>query len=217
MADSAPLTPRAAIASICGLREDEVTVFVEAGIMPKPLVAGRFDVPACCAAYIAHLKASRVPKLTSARELAIEFGVSEQLVHKMFRDGMPKAKRGNFDRTACWRWRLERCQSANSGDNSDLQEERRLLVVEQRRKARMEADAAERSLVPREEVEQGWMVLVGLVRSEMLALAGRLAGEVANVSSPAQARKIIDAESRRILNRLRGEFSTIVARLRSVS
>jgi hypothetical protein len=209
------ISTKSALSRICGLTEYAIDALARDGVIPAPQVKGQYDVPACLTAYIAHLRATRVPKLCSAEELAQEFGVAKITVLKATQEsGMPQHSRGLWDRVACWRHRVERAGSRTSAEATELQEERRKLLVEQRRRARVEADAAERIYVRRDEVEDGWKLLVGIFRAELLALPGRLAAEVSNVTTPAQVRQIIDVEARRVLDRLSSNLGALAGRLR---
>lgn len=60
----------------------------------------------------------------------------------------------------------------------------------------VEMDRAERSgsLVPAEQVEEGWIKIAAIIRARMLALPTKLAPRMATVRTAAEAREILDGE-----------------------
>lgn len=127
-------------------------------------------------------------------QLASIFGVSIMSVTNWRRAGMPRVRPNHWDLAACVQWRLGRIEAATTGDAS-LLEERRRLIVEQRRG--QEIDNAERlgELLPAAEVHMHLQALAKVVCGELDKLTD-VAHELVDVGDPAQARRILEAACR---------------------
>jgi phage terminase Nu1 subunit (DNA packaging protein) len=196
----AEITSRAALASLFGCSERQIDLYGSEGVIPKAS-NGVYDVPACVAALFRHLKENA--DVANATELADFFGVTPQSLYKWNKEGMPKLARGKFSKRDCARWYIQRWrEKAEGGEPKDLHDERRMLLREQRRRAQIERERLERSVVNRAEVEQGYNSLVSMFVSDLMTLPSHAAGKVIQAQSAAEAREILFADCRRIRGNL---------------
>ena len=209
------LSERETIARVCGITQGEVDGLLRDGIMPRPESGESPDVAECVRHYIQWYKDTSVPRFANADALGEFMEVSKAQVLKLYREGMPRVKRGRYDVKVCVVWYLDRLRSRVQGDiATGVKDERAKLVKEQTRRTRLEADKAERLQVPRDEVEDGYLEVAGVFKASLLAMAPRIASEIAGKTHESEIRKVIDAEAKRILGELSARFRAIASRLR---
>ncbi|MDP0492519.1 MAG: hypothetical protein Q7Q71_15845 [Verrucomicrobiota bacterium JB023] len=93
----------------------------------------------------------------------------------------------------------------NHPDKLDLDQERALKEREQRRKLERENAIAEGKLVDAAEVDAMNAEVDGIIRSNMLAILARMAGELAGLDEPRDVKLALDGAIRKSLAGLEGE------------
>jgi hypothetical protein len=203
----------AQLSHLFGITETSVAELYRAGIIPPP-TAGAYDVPKCIQAYIAHLRSTKF--LGSADELGKIMGIGAPGVRKLVREqDMPREARGLFDFSKAVPWYLDKWKRKAQGeDRGELSDERMLLVREQRLRATMERQLAERTMCRRDEVEAGWITLAGVVVAAFASMVARLAPVVVNLETPAEARALLKREERNVREQLAAEIRSLSSGLR---
>lgn len=87
---------------------------------------------------------------------------------------------------------------ADGKSGSNMAEEKRLLVIAQRKKIEQEIKERSRELVPLSEAQLAFNEAMVLIGSQLDGLPGRVAGELAGVTEPAEVRGLLFEETRRI-------------------
>jgi len=135
--------------------------------------------------------------IVSTAVLSCIFGVSTMSVTNWERDGMPRVGKNRWRVADCVKWRIGRVEAAVSGD-SDINEERRRLIVEQRRG--QEIDNAERmgDLLPADEVHTHMQALASSAAALLDSLPQRLAPRLVALSDPKVIMGVLKDECRQI-------------------
>ena len=133
----------------------------------------------------------------SRKALLHLFEISETHFQKLKAAGVFTAlDRGTYDlKEAIAGWLAYNCAGSV---NTDLTEERRLLTIAQRRRLELELEERKRELVPLADVGQTFNATMVLIGAQLDGLAGRMAGELAGISDPAEVRALLFDECRRI-------------------
>ncbi len=84
----------------------------------------------------------------------------------------------------------------------DIAEEKAKLTAAQARKAELEVEQLEKSLIPAQLVEETWVDYVSNVRAKLLGLPSRVAHQVITVDKYAEAELIIKEQVHEALNEL---------------
>jgi phage terminase Nu1 subunit (DNA packaging protein) len=193
------------LAEVFAITERQVKQYVDEGVFPNATKNG-YDVVSCVRGLKRHLEEQQF--ITNAAGVADFLNLTTPAVYKMQRQGMPRIKRGKYDIRECVRWDRERWRQRAQGSlDADHDEERRKLAVAQRRKAELEVGKLERSLIPLDEYNEDLNFLAGLVVSQLSALPGRLANEVAAAQDPGQARQILYKEVQTVRQILADELT----------
>jgi len=184
------------LANLFGISVRQVQVLASEGVIPKA-DKGVYNVPACVRDYVQHVKAKAL--ITNADGVAEFFDLTPAAIYKMAKEGMPRSKRGKYNLGECTRWYLDKWRAkVEGGEALDIHEERKALIIEQRRRAKLEADKMERTQIPVTEVADDFMAMAGAFVSHLNALPGRHANELASAEDPAEVRQLLLAECRAI-------------------
>ncbi|MBK1835023.1 hypothetical protein [Roseibacillus ishigakijimensis] len=97
---------------------------------------------------------------------------------------------------------------SDSPDKLDLDQERALKEREQRRKLERENALAEGKLVDAAEVDAMNAEVDGIIRSNMLAIPARMAGELAGIEEPREVQLALDQVIRKSLAALEGNLDS---------
>jgi hypothetical protein len=225
-----PKIPRRdALAALFGITENDVAKLVANRIIP-PARADGHDVPAAVSAYIAHLKAEArkaqeaynnndLKFVCNVEEAALVMGITAAGVRKLAREsGMPRDARGAYDLRKCVPWYLQMWKKKAQGDDiSDLAEERRLMLKEQRMMAEIERRTMEGTKIDRDEAREGWAMLAGMFVAALDALVAQVSPVIVHVESPAEARAILKGAANSIREELANELDRIESGLPGVS
>ena len=124
-------------------------------------------------------------------------GVQESHFQKLKAAGVFKAlDRGVYDlRTSIKSWVDYHVNGQTAGT---IQEEKRLLIIAQRKQIEQRTRVESRALIPLDEAQQTFNAAMVLIGAQMDGLAGRLAGELAGLTDPAEVRSVLFHEVRRI-------------------
>jgi len=87
---------------------------------------------------------------------------------------------------------------ADGKSGSNMAEEKRLLVIAQRKKIEQETRERSRELVPLADAQTAFSAAMVMIGSQLDGLPGRVAGEVAGLTEPAAVRSLLFEETRRI-------------------
>lgn len=193
---TSPTYTASSLAKLFGLSERRVTLLASEGIIPKATKSG-YDIVACVQAYVRYLENDAF--IVNAEGLADFLNLSTAMIYKLSKQGMPRLKRGKYDIKECARWYIESFRGKlEGGETSDVQDERRRLLAQQRRKATIEADLLEGQQIPIDKAAADITKIAGITASQLEALPGRLAYEVVNIQDPGEARQILLKECRKI-------------------
>jgi len=135
---------------------------------------------------------------TCSRKALIHLlGLSEAHFHKLKAAGVFHAlDRGVYDlKAAIAAWAK---YHADGRSGSDMAEEKRLLIIAQRKQIEQRTRVEQRELVPLAEAQSTFNAAMVLVGSQLDGLPGRVAGEVAGLEDPAAVRALLFDETRRI-------------------
>ncbi|MDX2095610.1 MAG: terminase small subunit, Nu1 [Alphaproteobacteria bacterium] len=105
------------------------------------------------------------------------FNLSERRVQQLAKDGViPKPEKGKYDLVGCVRGYIAFLQDRAFGKGIvpiDAQQERARLIKAQADKTELEVKMINRTLIPKNEVENGWSSLVVAFRSRLSGLPAR--------------------------------------------
>jgi hypothetical protein len=87
---------------------------------------------------------------------------------------------------------------ADGRSGSDMAEEKKRLVIAQRKKIEQDMEERSRELVPLNDAQNAFNETMVLIGAQLDGLAGRVAGEVAGLTDPAEVRGLLFEETRRI-------------------
>lgn len=152
-------------------------------------------------------------KHVTGAQLAAILGISRATVSNLAADGiLVRADRGAFDLAGSVQAYVRHKVTAAkaSGDDGAVQS----LTAERARMARLKADQVEREAriaageyVAVADVEAGWLKVVGIVRSRLLAVPTKLAARIVGVRTPAEAEALLRKEIHGAL----GDIATTLA------
>ena len=146
----------------------------------------------------------------STTELACVLGITGRRIRQLAEDGdLDKAGQGRFNLCESVQ-RYIRLQSKSSLPEEDIKLEKTkktadvTLKASKARIAKMEADELQGKMHRAEDVAAMTEDLVFTIRSSLNAMPGRLAVDVAAVSSPAEAAEVIRREVHKVMRELAG-------------
>ena len=124
-------------------------------------------------------------------------GVSPSHFHALTKVGVfQPVERGIYSLPNCiQRWVQYHRDGQNAGD---IMEEKKLLIIAQRKQIEQRTRVESRELVPLGDAQQTFNAAMVLIGAQLDGLAGRLAGELAGVADPAEVRAVLFHEVRRI-------------------
>ena len=124
-------------------------------------------------------------------------GVSMSHFHALTKAGVfQPIERGIYNLPDCIKRWVRYHADGQSG--SDMAEEKRLLIIAQRKQIEQRTRVESRELIPLDEVQQTFNAAMVLIGAQLDGLAGRLAGELAGLSDPAEVRSVLFHEVRRV-------------------
>lgn len=192
-----------------GVTAKELNNLVLDHVIPPP-ANGAYNFGNCVAAYIAYLKDKRFRADT--KECAAVLGITEEGVRKLVREsGMPRHARGIFDLTVTgpWYFNMWKVKAAGGAASSDITEERKLLLREQRMKAALERQSIERTKIDAGECLEGWTLLSGMFVSGLNAFVAQASQTIVNVETPAEARAILKAAAHNVQDEIADTLSEL--------
>lgn len=146
----------------------------------------------------------------STTELACVLGITGRRIRQLAEDGdLDKAGQGRFNLCESVQ-RYIRLQSKSSLSEEDIKLEKTKKIADvtlkasKARIAKMEADELQGKMHRAEDVAAMTEDLVFTIRSSLNAMPGRLAVDVAAVSSPAEAAEVIRREVHKVMRELAG-------------
>lgn len=156
-------------------------------------------------------------------------GKSAKWVGEWIKEGMPTEGGGGrgkpvmIDTVKALDWLINREVKKQVGDEDDDRVPREgtkdgeelLIAIAKRRKAVVEADKAEESVMDIEDVGQFLYVISTLYGNELNGLGARLASDVASIDSPALCKSKIDAECKRVRAATSEQLREFVAEYRA--
>lgn len=134
---------------------------------------------------------------TSRNALIRLFGISERHLSRLKAAGIfePVAP-GEYDLGAAIASWTKYHADGRSG--SDMAEEKRLLVIAQRKHLEQRTRAEQQELVPLGEAQTAFNTAMLLIAGQLDGLPGRVAAEVAGLTDPAAVRALLFHECRRV-------------------
>ena len=146
--------------------------------------------------------------MATQREVADHLDLSVKRVSELIRDGILPSKMGrsplNLDvcRVAYISYLRKLGGYHKRSGTGDIAEEKAKLTAAQARKAELEVEQLEKSLIPAQLVEDTWIDYVSNVRARLLGLPSRIAHQVITVDKYAEAELIIKEQVYEALNEL---------------
>jgi len=146
--------------------------------------------------------------IDSQEKIAKAFGVSDRTIRHWMKDGMPVMRDGRYDLTEIqdWRFNKKKIREGKSKDKGDkwMEEYReykaRLAQIEYRKKIG--------ELLPREEVESGFVQRVIAIKRALLTLPRSLAPQLDGLE-PRQIQAVLLARVKEIINNFSQGAKTI--------
>jgi len=124
-------------------------------------------------------------------------GISQAHFHKLKSAGVfHSVATGKYDLKAAIKAWAQYHADGRSG--SDMVEEKKALVIAQRKQIELNMRERQRELIPAADAQQIFNEVMVLVGSQLDGLPGRVAGEVAGLDDPAAVRALLFDETRRI-------------------
>jgi hypothetical protein len=132
----------------------------------------------------------------SAAVLARLFGVSKTAIQSWVAAGMPQASPREYNVSACLVWRRERDREIASASDGTLTAERRRLIAEQRRGHELANARAAEALLPAEDVRRDMSAYQRILDGALDALVDDATADLAGVTDPAEARRLLAVRCR---------------------
>jgi len=123
--------------------------------------------------------------------LAQIFCVTEKTIAEWCRQGCPKVGHGRFNLGEVARWRRARDREAAAARGGPLADERRRLLIEQRRGYEIANAERAAALLPREDVQQDVAAYLRILDAVLDRLLEGAAGALAGVDDLTEARRIL--------------------------
>ena len=115
--------------------------------------------------------------------------------------GMPRAGRGQYLLGDCIKWYINRVRvAAESGEGSDISEEKLKLVRAQRHRVELDNKKVRGELIDHDTVSGVVNQLGSIYASQLDSLGARVAGIIAGVADPGEVQRILFDECRNIRN-----------------
>jgi phage terminase Nu1 subunit (DNA packaging protein) len=146
--------------------------------------------------------------MATQREVADHLDLSVKRVSELIRDGVLPSKMGrsplNIDvcRVAYISYLRKLGGYNKRSGTGDIAEEKTKLTAAQARKAELEVEEMEGSLIPAQLVEDTWIDYVSNSRAKLLGLPSRIAHQVITVDKYAEAELILKEHVHEALNEL---------------
>jgi phage terminase Nu1 subunit (DNA packaging protein) len=146
--------------------------------------------------------------LATQREVADHLDLSVKRISELIRDGILPSKMGrsplNLDvcRVAYISYLRKLGGYHKRSGTGDIAEEKTKLTAAQARKAELEVEQLEKSLIPAQLVEETWIDYVSNVRAKLLGLPSRVAHQVITIDKYAEAELVIKEQVHEALNEL---------------
>jgi len=146
--------------------------------------------------------------MATQREVADHLDLSVKRVSELIRDGILPSKMGrsplNIDicRIAYISYLRKLGGYNKKSGTGDIAEEKTKLTAAQARKAELEVEEMEGSLIPSQLVEDTWIDYVSNARAKLLGLPSRIAHQVITVDKYAEAELILKEQVHEALNEL---------------
>jgi phage terminase Nu1 subunit (DNA packaging protein) len=146
--------------------------------------------------------------MATQREIADHLDLSVKRVSELIRDGVLPSKMGrsplNVDvcRVAYISYLRKLGGYNKRSGTGDIAEEKTKLTAAQARKAELEVEELEGSLIPAQLVEDTWIDYVSNARAKLLGLPSRIAHQVITVDKYAEAELILKEQVHEALNEL---------------
>lgn len=170
--------------------------------------------------------------IVNRNEFAEIVGKSAKWVGGWIDDGMPatgggRGKPVQIDTVVAIQWLIDREVKKQVGDDDEGEDrspkagtkdgEELLLTKAKRRKAEVEADKAEETVIGLDDVGQFLFAISTLYGNELNGLGARLASEVAPIDEPSICKNKIDAECRRVRSATADRIGEFVSEYRAAS
>lgn len=146
--------------------------------------------------------------MATQREVADHLDLSVKRISELIRDGILPSKMGrsplNLDvcRVAYISYLRKLGGYHKRSGTGDIAEEKTKLTAAQARKAELEVEQLEKSLIPAQLVEETWIDYVSNVRAKLLGLPSRVAHQVITIDKYAEAELVIKEQVHEALNEL---------------
>ena len=147
------------------------------------------------------LEADSPLRTVTRKEVLAVLGISDGMLAHLFKEGVfpNEAKTGvrnRYDLPMLVQAFVK--YHAEGQSRSDMAEEKRLLVIAQRKRLELEEKERTGGLVPRDDAQKAFNETMVLVATQLDGLPGRVAGELAGITEPAEVRALLLDETRRI-------------------
>lgn len=146
--------------------------------------------------------------MANQRDVAEHLDLSVKRVSELIRDGVLPSKRGksplNIDicRIAYISYLRKLGGYNKKTGTGDIAEEKTKLTAAQARKAELEVEQLEASLIPAELVKDTWVDYVSNARAKLIALPTRIAHQVLSVDNYAECEQLIKERVHEALDEL---------------
>jgi phage terminase Nu1 subunit (DNA packaging protein) len=136
--------------------------------------------------------------IVSMARLAESFQVSKSMVSQYKKAGMPKVGPNKYDLDECWKWRVEQLQAKDEIDS--ITDERKKLVIAQRRLKELELENECNKYCYTEDVVEHWRNIAVLTRTQLMAIPSKVAVRLVACETPREVAALLDQEIRDALH-----------------
>ena len=146
--------------------------------------------------------------LVTVGKLAKIMKLSPRRIQQLVDEGMPRDARGKYDAEVCLTWYVDFLKESSAGGsgNEDYKKALTERLIWQAKRAKLEYEQLEGSLVYAKDVEVAAFETARLVRDKIQTIPNRVSAILAAISDPVKVREILEKEIRIALETLSKEF-----------
>lgn len=145
--------------------------------------------------------------MVGVNRLAKILKLTPRRVQQLVEEGMPKGARGKYDAEECFTWYVEYLKASSADDDgSDYKKALTERLYWQAKRAKLEYERLEGTLIPASEVAKEIFESSRIVRDAFLNVIPRTAAILAANNDVQKVREIMEKEFRQVLEHLSNTF-----------
>lgn len=132
-------------------------------------------------------------------ELARILGLSDTMINRLNKDGMPKVSHGSYDLATCVQWYIQTWRDRAEGSHvGNLWDEKKKQVIAQTERTELENAKLRGELIPRDVVNKTLNDVAVIISTQLDGLGARTSGIVAEMNDPGLIQGVLFDEARSI-------------------